>query len=215
MVCTVTKYSKKKTSNCYQKKNGVCCGYGGTHATEHRPVEIIYTLLFCRYAKTLPQPLGRLHLTRSRTGLSSSDPSSSSTICSMDGRRVPCRRPQPPTHRRRRRRTAQGTQTTNCRRSHHAHQHHPAKRQAAMLVSKIARSFPQHTSFFFLAIPCFVVVFHTPSFNPCRISCYFFLENLKLHISREQIKKGPYLHFWAPPVQWWGQSRKLDNFLTT
>ena len=59
---------QKKTSNCYRKKNGVCCGYGGTHTPEHRPVEIIYTLLFCRYAKTLPQPLGRLHLKRSRTG---------------------------------------------------------------------------------------------------------------------------------------------------
>ena len=35
----------------------MCCGYGGTHTPEHRPVEIIYTLLFCRYAKTLPQPL--------------------------------------------------------------------------------------------------------------------------------------------------------------
>ena len=188
---------------------------GGTHTTEHRPVEIIYTLLFCRYAKTLPQPLGRLHLKRSRTGAVILRPVFVHTICSMDGRRVPARcSPQPPTHRRRRR-TAQETQTTNCRRSHHAHQHHPAKRQAAMLVSKIARSFPQHTSFFSLAIRYFVVVFHTPSFSPCRISCNFFLENLKLHISREQIKKGPYLHFWAPPVQWWGQSRKLDNFLTT
>ena len=63
-----TVLTQQKTSNCYRKKNGVCCGYGGTHTPEHRPVEIIYTLLFCRYAKTLPQPLGRLHLKRSRTG---------------------------------------------------------------------------------------------------------------------------------------------------
>ena len=50
------------------EKNGVYCGYGGTHTPEHRPLEIIYTLLFCRYAKTLPEPLGRLHLKRSRMG---------------------------------------------------------------------------------------------------------------------------------------------------
>ena len=68
IVNTTKKNNKKETSNCYRKKNGVCCGYGGTHTPEHHPVEIIYTLLFCRYAKTLPQPLGRLHLKRSRTG---------------------------------------------------------------------------------------------------------------------------------------------------
>ena len=34
-------------------------------------------------------------------------------------------------------------------------------------------------------------------------------------VKEGKLKKGPYLHFWAPPVQWWGQSRKLDNFLTT
>ena len=34
-------------------------------------------------------------------------------------------------------------------------------------------------------------------------------------VKEGKLKKGPYLHFWAPPVQWWGQSRKLDNFLIT
>ena len=73
----------------------------------------------------------------------------------------------------------------------------PENRQDAMVVSKIARSYPQHTPFFFLAISCSCYnCFHTPSFNPCRISSYFFRENMKLHISREQkIKKG------SPP-QW-------------
>ena len=34
-------------------------------------------------------------------------------------------------------------------------------------------------------------------------------------VKEGKLKKGPYLHFWDPSVQWWGQSRKLDNFLTT
>ena len=111
---------------------------------------------------------------------------------------------------------AQNAQTTT-RRSHQAHQHLQQIARNAMVVSKITRGFPQHTPFFFLAITCSCCYcnFQPPSFNPCRISHIFFRENMKLHISREQIKKGPYLHFWAPPVQWWGQSRKLDNFFTT
>ena len=71
-----------------------CCGYGGIHTPEHRPVGIIYTLLFCKYAKTLPEPLGRLHLKRSRTGLSSSDLSSSTPFArwmQRRARRVPVR----------------------------------------------------------------------------------------------------------------------------
>ena len=203
---------------------------------ELHPVEIIYNtpsiLLFCRYAnalRTLPDPLGRQHLKRSRRGavLFVQHHPLDSVVGRWLGRlgvfqlvfvhRVP----------------TLSSSLEQCGRNTECTDYNtsitpgasapPANRQDATVVSKIARWFRKSrgvfhsTPRFFLAItcPCCYCCFQPPSFNPCRISCYFFRENMKLHISREQIKKGRYLHFWDPPVQWWGQSRKLDNFLTT
>ena len=80
----------------------------------------------------------------------------------------------------------------------------PAKRQDATVVSKNrARRgvfSTAHPVLFLLAIRFFfffVAVFLQPLWD----QLFFFFENLKLHISREQINKGPYLHFWDPPVQ--------------
>ena len=217
---TVTRVKKKQVI-AIGKKTG--CG------VELHPVEIIYNtpsiLLFCRYAnalRTLPDPLARQHLKRSRRGavlfvqhhlldsvvgrplgrlgvvqlvFAHRLPTLSSSL-EQCGRNTEC--------------TDYNTSITPGASAP------PANRQDATVVSKIARSFPQHTRFSLaITCPCCYCCFQPPSFNPCRISCYFFRENMKLHISREQIKKGPYLHFWAPPVQWWGQSRKLDNFLIT
>ena len=197
---------------------------------ELHPVEIIYStssiLLFCRYVnalRTLPDPLGRQHLKRSRRGavLSVQHHLLDSVVGRRLGRlgvfqlvfvhRLPTL-----------------SSSLECGRSTECTDYNtsitpgasapPANRQDATVVSQIARGFPQHTPFFFflaISCPCCYCCFQPPSFNPCRDQSLFFRENMKLHISREQIKKGPYLHFWAPPVQWWGQSRKLDNFLTT
>ena len=59
----------------YHQKQVITIGKKTGCAVELHPVEIIYNppsiLLFCRYAnalRTLPDPLGRLHLKRSRRG---------------------------------------------------------------------------------------------------------------------------------------------------
>ena len=197
---------------------------------ELHPVEIIYNtpsiLLFCRYSnalRTLPDPLGRQHLKRSRRGavLFFQHHLLDSVVGrpARQARRVPARFcPQAPHI---------VVVVGAVRKEHRMHrlQHidHTRRISTSSKSPGCYGGFENRAEFstahpaFFLAItcPCCYCCFQPPSFNPCRISCYFFRENMKLHISREQIKKGPYLHFWAPPVQWWGQSRKLDNFLTT
>ena len=211
----------------FKKKQVIAIGKKTGCDVELHPVEIIYNtpsiLLFCKYANALlPDPLGRQHLNVQTVGLSSS----SSTMCSIALLDVgsagsACSSSFLSTgspHCRRRWSSAEGTQNaqTTTHRSHQAHQHLQQITRMLRWFRK-SRGVFHSTPRFFLAItcPCCYCCFQPPSFNPCRISCYFFRENMKLHISREQIKKGPYLHFWAPPVQWWGQSRKLDNLLTT
>ena len=62
--CRKKEKKRRKTSNCYRKKKTVC-------AVELRLYNTRSTLLFCRYVnalRTLPDPLGCLHLKRSRRG---------------------------------------------------------------------------------------------------------------------------------------------------
>ena len=195
---------------------------------ELHPVEIIYStssiLLFCRYVnalRTLPDPLGRQHLKRSRRGavlfiqhhllesivgrrlgrlgvfqlvVVHRLPTLSSSL-EQCGRNTEC--------------TDYNTSITPGASAP------PPNRQDATVVSKIARSFPHHTRFFLaISCSCCYCYFQPPSFNPCRDQLLFFSRKHEI-IHFKRTKKGPYLHFWDPPVQWWGQSRKLDNFLTT
>ena len=178
---------------------------------ELHPVEIIYNtpsiLLFCRYAnalRTLPDPLGRQHLKRSRRGAVLFV--QHHLLDSVVGRRLGVVQlvfvHRLPTLSSSLEQCGGNTECTDYNTSiTPGASAPPANRQDATVASKIAEF--SSTPRFFLAItcPCYCC-FQPPSFNPCRISCYFFRENMKLHISREQIKKGPYLHFWDPPVQW-------------
>ena len=164
----------KKTSNCYRKKNG--CD------VELHPVEIIYNtpsiLLFCRYAnalRKLPDQLGRQHLKRSRRGavLFVQHHLLDSVVGRRLGRlgvfqlvfvhRLP----------------TLSSSLEQCRRNTECTDYNtsitpgasapPANRQDATVVSKIARSFPQHTRFSLaITCPCCYCCFQPPSFNPCR-----------------------------------------------
>ena len=144
-----------RPSSGFQKKQVIAIGKKTGCDVELHPVEIIYNkpsiLLFCRYVnalRTLPDPLGLQHLKRSRRGavlfvqhhlLDSVVgrplgrlgvvqlvfvhrlPTLSSSL-EQCGRNTEC--------------TDYNTSIT------------PANRQDATVVSKIARSFPQHTRFF-------------------------------------------------------------------
>ena len=213
----------------FKKQQVIAIGKKTGCDVELHPVEIIYNtpsiLLFCRYAnalRKLPDPLGRQHLKRSRRGavLFIQHHLLDSVVVRRLGRLGVFQLVV--VHR-----LHIVVVVGAVRKEHRMHrlQHFDHTRR----ISTSSKSpgcyggfenraeFSTAHSVFFLAISCSCCYccFQPPSFNPCRTSCYFFRENMKLHFSREQIKKGPYLHFWAPPVQWWGQSRKLDNFLAT
>ena len=150
---------------------------------ELHPVEIIYNtpsiLLFCRYAnalRTLPDPLGRQHLNVQEGGLSSS----SSTIRSRALLDVGWAGSA----------WSSSFLSTGSpgavRKEHRMHrlQHidHTRRISTSSKSPGCYGGFENRAEFstahpaFFLAItcPCCYCCFQPPSFNPCRISCYFF-----------------------------------------
>ena len=157
----LTLYLKDWHKICSKKKQVIAIGKKTGCDVELHPVEIIYNtptiLLFCRYAnalRTLPDPLGRQHLKRSRRGavlfvqhhlldsvvgrrlgrlgvvqlvFAHRLPTLSSSL-EQCGRNTEC--------------TDYNTSITPGASAP------PANRQDATVVSKIARSFPQHTPLF-------------------------------------------------------------------
>ena len=156
--------ANNQRKNCYFRKllnkQVIAIGKKTGCDVELHPVEIIYStssiLLFCRYVnalRTLPDPLGRQHLKRSRRGAVLSV--QHHLLDSVVGRRLSRlgvfqlvfvhRLPTL-------------SSSLECGRSTECTDYNtsitpgtsapPANRQDATVVSKIARGFPQHTPFF-------------------------------------------------------------------
>ena len=157
-LCDISSFFTKKKK---KKKQVIAIGKKTGCDVELHPVEIIYStpsiLLFCRYAnalRTLPDPLGRQHLKRSRRGavLFVQHHLLDSVVGRRLGRlgvfqlvfvhRLP----------------TLSSSLEQCGRNTECTDYNtsitpgasapPANRQDATVVSKIARSFPQHTPFY-------------------------------------------------------------------
>ena len=161
-----------------RKKQVIAIGKKTGCDVELHPVEIIYNtpsiLLFCRYAnalRTLPDPLGRQHLKRSRRGavLFVQHHLLDSVVGSRLGRlgvfqivfvhRLP----------------TLSSSLEQCGRNAECTDYNtsitpgasapPTNREDATVVSKIARSFPQHTPFF-LSNYLLLLLFSTTFLQP-------------------------------------------------